>query len=46
MKINFVNQTDKDVTEYKKLIRDIYEGKSASLAEIIRTKIIKDISGK
>lgn len=31
---------------FKKLIRDIYEGKSASLAEIIRTKIIKDISGK
>ena len=31
---------------FKKLIRDIYEGKSASLAEIIRTKIIKDVSGK
>ena len=31
---------------FKKLIRDIYEGKSASLAEIIRTKIIKDTSGK
>ncbi len=25
MKINFVNQTDKDVTEYKKLIRDIFK---------------------
>lgn len=31
---------------FKKLIRDIYEGRSASLAEIIRTKIIKDVSGK
>lgn len=31
---------------FKKLIRDIYEGKSTSLAEIIRTKIIKDVSGK
>ena len=31
---------------FKKLIRDIYEGKSASLAEIIRAKIIKDVSGK
>ena len=31
---------------FKKLIRDIYEGKSASLAEIIRSKIIKDVSGQ
>lgn len=38
----FISMSD----SFKKLIRDIYEGKSASLAEIIRTKIIKDISGK
>ena len=38
----FISMND----SFKKLIRDIYEGKSASLAEIIRTKIIKDISGK
>lgn len=38
----FISMSD----SFKKLIRDIYEGKSASLAEIIRTKIIKDVSGK
>ena len=38
----FISMSD----SFKKLIRDIYEGKSTSLAEIIRTKIIKDISGK
>ena len=38
----FISMSD----SFKKLIRDIYEGKSASLAEIIRAKIIKDVSGK
>ena len=38
----FISMSD----SFKKLIRDIYEGKFASLAEIIRAKIIKDVSGK
>ena len=38
----FISMSD----SFKKLIRDIYEGKSASLAEIIRANIIKDVSGK
>ena len=38
----FISMSD----SFKKLIRDIYEGESASLAEIIRAKIIKDVSGK
>ena len=38
----FISMSD----SFKKLIRDIYESKSASLAEIIRAKIIKDVSGK
>ena len=38
----FISMSD----SFKKLIRDIYESESGCLAEIIRAKIIKDVSGK